>query len=378
MKKLFKAWTQMRSYQPMLLGFKPIRRLLAAFLIAALGFTETAMAEEVANLYQDTIIVESQSQRELDAAAKSGLAQVFIRVSGSADAAQQPAIRSALRRAKSFVKQFRYQTFPATDTEEEQLSVVLSFQKTLVDNQLREAELPLWSSNRPNVLVWLAVDDVQGRGIADAESYPMIIEQLIASSRARGLPVKTPLLDLEDSIVMTADRLWEMNMASVLAASSRYNPDTLLIGRVTVLSNGQWLGNWQYQYGDKQINFDGQADSMQAYIQFAVDKVADSLAQSYAIAPVKMSQDGIILRLSQVGSFKDYARAIRYLEGLEAIRSANVFEVGDDAMLIRLRADGELSQLKKALALDNRMVPIDDVIVGEVAAQLNYSWLQGQ
>jgi len=45
--------------------------------------------------------------------------------------------------------------------------------------------------------------------------------------------------------------------------------------------------------------------------------------------------------------------------------------------LIRLRADGELSQLKKALALDKRMLPIDDLIVEEVAVQLNYSWSGG-
>lgn len=357
---------------------RPLSPLNALLLIGVLLFTQFSVAEEVANLYQETVAVESQSQSDLNAAARAGLAQVFVRVSGAADAVNQPGIRSALRRAKSFVKQFKYETVAATEEQEQGLNVVMTFQKTLVDEQLREAGLPLWSSNRPNVLVWLAVDDIEGRQLAGPESYPMLIEQLTQSSRKRGLPVRTPLLDLEDSIVMSADGLWEMNMASALNASSRYQADTVLIGRVTVLSNGQWLGNWQYQYGDKRISFDGDAESMEAYVQGAVDQVADVLAATYAIAPVNMSQDGIVLRLSKVNSFSDYARAIRYLEGLEAIRSANVFEVNDDTVLIRLRADGQLEQLQKALALDNRMVPDEDVPLQLGALQLNYAWLSEQ
>ena len=56
-----------------------------------------------------------------------------------------------------------------------------------------------------------------------------------------------------------------------------------------------------------------------------------------------------------------YARAIRYLESVSAIRHANVIKIEGDVIIIRLIADGSLSQLKQAIALDKKLLLVEKI-----------------
>jgi hypothetical protein len=97
----------------------------------------------------------------------------------------------------------------------------------------------------------------------------------------------------------------------------------------------------------------------------------------YAIAPVDISEGGLLMRLTGVADFKDYARAITYLEGVAAIRHANVVQIEGNEIIVRLIADGLLPQLQQSLALDNRLLPAaggDAAYAGKYPIVLDYQW----
>jgi len=324
----------------------------------ALPFSQPASAVQIDRLYDVVVPVASQSSSELAKANKAGLRTVFIRVSGNRGVVEQPAISKAIEQAKNYTRQFYYEARINPVDGSEQAVVVIEFEPQLVEQQLRLAGLPLWSANRPSVLVWMAIDDKDGRRFVNAERDPEVVQAITDSARRRGLPVRFPTLDLQDMVALSVDDVWQLKAYSVEAAAERYHADTLLIGRVSKLSSGEWLGRWFYRAEQQQFEIDGDASSISEYVAVALDQVAESLAQQYAIAPVDIADGGVLLRLTGIVSFVDYARAMTYLESVVAIRHANVVSIQGDEILVRLVADGLLTQLQQAFALDRRIQPL--------------------
>ncbi len=364
------------------------RHLITCKLAIALSlfFPLLTAAEQVDGLYDIAVPVASQSSQELRRATREGLSTVFVRVSGDAGLAQQSAIKAALKKATQYTRQFRYETRPglvwqADKTEDkpdqptEQLYAVIEFEPKLVDATLRAAGLPLWSSNRPTVLLWLVVAEGNKRRFANAETDADIIQAITINAQRRGLAIKLPTLDLEDMVAVSTSQLWQLNHPKANAAAERYQADTVLFGRVSLLTNGEWLGSWQYNYAEQRQSFDAEAMAANDYIAVAIDQVAQLLAQQYAIAPVNIADNGVLLRLSGIDDFINYARAINYLESVAAVRHANVLSVEGDEIIVRLVADGLLTQLEQSFALDKKIQPqISGSYQGDYDIVLDYFW----
>ncbi|ARN72969.1 DUF2066 domain-containing protein [Oceanicoccus sagamiensis] len=350
-------------------------------IVYCLLLSPLASAEEVDGLYDTAVKVDSQSSQDLTRATREGLSTVLVRVSGNAELVQQPAIKSAIKNASQYIKQFRYEKRPRliasepANVEGEQLYAVIEFEPKLIDATLREAGLPLWSSNRPTVLLWVVVAEGNKRRFANADTDPDLLQAIAANAERRGLAVKLPTLDLEDMVAVSTDQLWQLNHPRANAAVERYQTDTVLLGRVTRLTNGEWLGSWRYSYAGQTIRFDAEATSANDYIAVAVDEVAERLAQQYAIAPVNIADNGVLMRLSGINDFTAYARAISYLESVAAIRHANVVSVEADEIIVRLIADGLLAQLEQSFALDKRIQPqVLSSYQGDYTIALDYAW----
>ena len=358
-----------------------IVQLYAMGLLSLLIGLQSVSAEQVEGLYTVAVPVSSQSSSDLKSATRAGLMTVFIRISGQTELVQQP-IKKAISRANNYTRQYRYETVAGLKQDQqdsEQLMAVIDFEPILVDQTLRQAGLPFWSSNRPTVLVWMVVEDADGRRFVSAERDADIIRAVTDNATRRGLAIKLPALDLEDMVAVSTDDVWQLNGWRAQAAAERYQADTVLFGRVSKLTNGEWLGRWYYRYDQQPLDFDGQAFTANDYVAVAFDQVAQLLARQYAIAPVNIADNGVLMRLTGVEGFVDYARAISYLESVAAIRHANVVNVADDEIIVRLVADGLLSQLQQSFSLDKRLQPQTmDRYQGDYVIDLDYRWPQSE
>ena len=334
-------------------------------------------AEQVQGLYDVELPVNSQSRSERLRATKAAFKTVLVRLSGSQRVLDKPELAVVSRKAESFLKQFSYFEQESLPGEQPQTMIKVEFESSLIEALLREQGLPIWSANRPSVLVWLVADDEQGRrfvGPADTE----ITANIQAQAVRRGLPVKMPSLDLEDTIAISPDELWQLNLWSAERAAARYQTDSLLIGRMSRLSNGEWLGNWVFSKNGDRLKFDSQSPRLADYVAEAMDVVADELASQYAIVPVNMKAEGVVMRLTGIDTFADYAKALNYLQQLAAVRHANPIHIEKSQMLVRLAADGELHQLEQALALGKtleKIAPMDVMVSAAYPViHLDYHW----
>jgi hypothetical protein len=56
----------------------------------------------------------------------------------------------------------------------------------------------------------------------------------------------------------------------------------------------------------------------------------------------------------------DYASTVNYLEGMTLVRSVAVEQVSGETMRFQLAVRGDATTFRRALALDNKLVPVSD------------------
>jgi hypothetical protein len=349
---------------------KPVAQALGlALLMTIMGVAgaRVACAQTVADLYSAEVPVANQSSAELGKGARAALADVLVKVSGSSGLLGNPAIKSALAKARSQVIKYGYSQNQRTPGE---LLMRFEFDRSYITDLIIEAGAPLWTANRPTVLVWLVVEDADGRHFATSDSDPELIADLRAAFSRRGVPMQLPMHDLADSAALTPDAAWRLNRTALLAASERYDVQDILAGRFAVPASGDLSGDWMYLRDGNVRERPVKGAATGPLLRDGVAMVAEDMASRYAVAPTT-GGSGLEMSVSGVASYADYAAVVSWLESIELIEHANIERVQGDLIQLRLMAKVDAAQLAGILELNEQLVPVPNVTTG---SELSYQW----
>jgi len=288
---------------------------LAAATAAVLG-APSAVAATVPDPYETVQPVETSR----DAAFVDALKTVVVRVSGRRDAALR--LGSDLNSPSRYVQRFGY-------TADGLLQV--RFDSVSIDRLLSQAGLPIWGHERPAVLVLLQTpaDEAAGRDIIAKAAYE------------RGLPLKWPGVqgmtdgDLQDGT--------GGDTAAALQAAGRYGANAVLFGR---LHSG--AVDWTLAFSDGEVEVSGGWNE-------GVHLAADTFARMFAVSGSTL--DSLALEVSGIGDLDAYASTLNYLEGMTLVRSVALEQVIGDTMHFRVAVRGDAATLRRAIALDDKLVP---------------------
>jgi len=326
----------------------------------------TAVAEVVHNLYSATVPVSTQSQTALERASRDALGQVLVKVSGSGDVLDNPVVRDALAGARQHIQQY---AFVREEGIEAGLSARFEFDSAYVTRLVTQARLPLWTANRPRVLVWAAVERAGQRQLISLDGTPDLAAQLLQEFDRRGIPAQLPLYDLADATAITVDDIWDLNSLVALAASQRYAVDDVLLGRVVALSTGEWTGDWSYLSGRDRLDRSVTAPTSVGFNRRGVALVAEEMASRYAVVSSGGGDALLSMTVTGVTDYRDYAAIIAWLEGLELIDHANVQRISGDSLQIALVSLADAQQLAALIELNEGLTPLSTV-----SGYLEYEW----
>lgn len=366
---------------------RPLQGLVLV-LMAALT-PSAALAFETIELYSAERFVADQSREARKQAAQTALAQLIVRVSGSPESLEAESIQAALKRADRYLLEFRYGARVSRENEQGEsqrlLPLVMQFSESAVEKLLRQAQLPLWPENRPELLLWVVVDD--GEQSRQLLAAPERRDQVALSAKTLGLAIDWPLADLEDQLVLSVEDLWSQELAMISQASERYSADYLIAGRMFKTSSGQWFGNWQMLPDSRlkgastiaEIGAEFEADSDRDLLDQAMTWVAQQLAARYAIVPRSEDDGATYLQVTGINNFDRYARLLANLQALPMVASADVLQVAGEELIVKLATDGDLSQFQRAL---NRKMPLIWAnqpqefmpVIATSAQPLHYHW----
>ena len=341
------------------------------FVLFSLLLPVVCFALPVEDLYVSEVFVTAQTDEQLRSGAKAGLTQVLVRNSGTKDVTDSPLVRDALRKPEEFYYQYSYQAtdreFPVGDKLVKGRILRLQFEPSAIAGLLRDAGFPVWGSNRPGIMLWLAVSDANGRRLIGENDQSELVTAMSDLARERGLPLLYPLLDIEDAANLSTAEVWGAFLERIDTASGRYNPDSVLTGRVQQLNSGQWRANWNYRIDDRWQGFENVAFTPTELITDVVDRLADDLAHRFAVGS---SQGQVELQIEAIDSAKDYADTLAYLQSLTPVLVTDVVDVKDDTVTFKLSTEGRLEQLVEIIDLDKKML-----LLNSSGRKLQYRWL---
>jgi len=355
---------------PKLLLLRQPITLLSVFAVMWANF---AQAQTVNGLYQASVVIENQSNRQVLAAKKTGFASVLVKVTGQTMSLNNAKFRQALVIPEDYLQRFSFATQVIEGQEKAVLK--LTFDPLKVDQLITVAGMTVWGAERAAVLVWLVQEDHGEQRIVNDDGHP-VVAQIKAQSEARGLPLVWPLLDLDDQLAIDAGALWGLFRDPITSASLRYQADAILIGRVYKGDQQQWQVKWNFWLDNSEQQWASKGSNLEQLIIPLQERLATSLVAKFAMPSKAEAAVGlavgqqVLVEVEQVSSLADYAQIQALLEGVSGVSHVQLYAANVEQLVFRLFTDGHLSQVKSTLELKRRLLPVKN----EDSSQLSLTY----
>jgi uncharacterized protein len=291
--------------------------------LAVLLFAAAAQAVTVPDLYETAQPVDDSR----DAAFAAALNTVLIRVSGQRDAALRVGQVSDPRK---YVQRFGF-------TADNVLQVL--FDSGSVDQLLSKAGLPIWGRERPATVVMFGVEDGGSWRWLAADTPARERDAIEKIARERGLPLKWPVMDAQERSEASSES------PGLMQSAARYQANAVLLGRAR---GGivQWT-----------LLSDEGAARASGGLEDGIHLAADTFARVFAASGSSLGS--VIVEVAGISDLNAYAATLNYLEGMTLVRGVALEQVAGEKMRFRLAVRGDAATLRRAIALDHRLVPTD-------------------
>lgn len=330
---------------------KAVRLAFALAALTALSWmiAPSASAVPVDELYDARVPVADQSDAERERALREALAQVIRRVTGDRTVHAWADTTPLLNRAGQLVLRYGYESVPDADGNEPALILTARFDGRSLERALLEAGLPVWGSDRPMHLLWIALAGPAGGELLGQEDAADQLAPLLAAARDRGLPVMLPLLDLEDRAQLRPEDLRDARTDRILTASARYGAGQIVTAWLE-RAGGIWAGYWTLLDATGPVDAWTVRDTdLARVLDEGLQMLADRQAARLAVRGLTAAQI-VPMRVDGVTGLDDYARVMAHLSSLNAAQAVDLIEAEGDSLLLRLRVRGTADVLIHELA----------------------------
>lgn len=371
--------------------FKKFTFLL--FVIVAFLTSITIKAVEVKDLYQASVAIDSQSSKDRAGALKKALAAVLLKVGGEKNVLDNDVIKNALSNYNSFLSQYRYQQKLLQVVDEKgsnkQLFLLASFNQEKINALFQEANLALWGSLRPKILLWVVDEQGLTRNIisnTSASNLPSVISEF---SSQRGLPIMLPLMDLTDANQIKLSDIWGRFQQPIKEASSRYLPEAIAVVRISdsslvtldyddgAIESGScgllctesrakisnyaldWsLLDWSLVEGQQKFSQQYQGNDPQTLLKQGLADITELIYQYYALSAT--SENDYVIDVENIDSLKTYVEVFNFLEELSSVKSVILVSAKGSKRRFKLQLLGSQEALLASLKLNKKLTQVID------------------
>lgn len=373
--------------------------IAALCFIVMVGMASSAHANQgFAQMLAGEIQVEGQSRNERQQVLPRIFSDVLVRVTGNPAVLENAQVRSELRNVNDYLLQFGYQS------SDEGLTLIASFDETRIRQLLQRAGFPLWTGQRPQLLLWLAEDDpTRGVRLVGRTEERDFIKAFQRETRRRGIQILMPLLDLQDQMAITPRDVWGRFEQEIAAASARYPVEGVISARLfqmepdgdtTVLLSGESTGSAFSNDADEQSNLYVleaginigdlrfveviEAESEAEVAERFVNQVVDRIAQVF----IGESEDGnadIIVRFRGVNQLSQVLQAEQLLQQQGQVYRVQLRRYQQGTADFAVQLNGGARWLSQALEFERRIERTDLNLEADAAEQevaLEFRWVR--
>ena len=347
------GFPSLRSAKPNRLLVAQMKKLL--LIIVALSLS-VAQASPAINLYAGEVVVSSQAEADRNRAIPQAFVQVLEKLSGQREIQRSPALDDASNNAARLLRSYRYKKVDITaadGTVIEELRLVAQFMQPQVDGIIQQIGLPRWQQERPDIQIWVVIDDGRNRQLKPLE-FDYVWGSMEDVAVIRGLPVSWPELDEEEVQLVDMRLVWggftdyliergaPQDGVAIIAAR-REGPQWTV--RWNLTSNGQ---NWSWQSNNLEL--------MNA-LEEGIHQMADRIAASHSIAASEQGLWIVEFSVGELNSAEAYVSCLEYLQDLSLVNDVEIVGADPGRVHFRLQLNASEEHLSDAFNRSPVLVP---------------------
>lgn len=343
-----------------------------SFLCLLLGLAQTLPA--AANLFYEEVEITDESAEARQDAIASAFHKVLIKLTGNSKIKNHKGVPGLLKKSPDYVSQYSYRveemssgTQQGDESQQPTRYIQIQFDRTAVDRALAALGIATWEGTRPEVLLWLTYEEHGKPKLLDAETLPEAIPVLQQAAGGSGMPLQLPLMDLQDQAALSGADVWSGNEEAVKQASRRYPHDVILTAKIRGSEGGKWNGSWVLYNRDEPREFTRNGENLARVLKRGMDRAADLLAEIYAPVATGEASAPVSVRILQVDTVGDYARAMDLLRQLGGGSRVSVKNMHADALLVDVWIGGGMQALSNSLQLRGQLIPESDAPEADAA-----------
>lgn len=297
------------------------------------------------------IDVEDRSDATVDLGARQALERVLLERSGDRDLLTHPVVAAALETARSSLSLYQFELIDG------QMRFVAQIDPATIESMIKEANGTLWAEPPPPVLLWLVIDDLDGRRFGNTSMEQSLWEALEKAFAELGVVLRQPLYDLPDALLVSPDTLWRQDFGPIVEASERYGARQILMGRLIALSSGRYIGEWIYRDEAAEQSISVQAASTPALIEPGLTLAMSEIRRQYAVALSKSSDQGVLrVSVRNVVSLEDYKAVTNLIAGIRTLEHVRPVAVEGDTLTLELLGVSDPATLSRLMAARTDLV----------------------
>lgn len=307
-------------------------------------------------LYEVTLPVASQRVNEINRVQKVGLETVLERLTGERNIKRTPTINSALQNAQNFVLQHSFGVTRA-DAENQTTSqfATIEYDPAAIKDLVRTAGLPLWTANRPAVLIWLTHVENGSFQFVEGDSNPdhPLVQAVRNAALARGLEIRWGEKSVPDyGVYNFADHLLVHNWEFTRLAS-KYKVDVVLAIDLTPFQS-HFLVRSSIPFGIPIAPIWSDIfDNSVGAVESVVHTLADELAALYRVESRGIFQFEILVE--NVERIEVYQAVVQYLNTWEFIDRVELTSVRGTSFRFTIYASSSREQFFEHIMYDGRL-----------------------
>ncbi|MCC6709460.1 MAG: DUF2066 domain-containing protein [Gammaproteobacteria bacterium] len=325
--------------------------LVVALLLCA--FFGPLAARDVGGLYNATVTVKDRSPAERSRASAAALGEVLVKLTGNRRTPNDASARPLLARASTLLLQYAYGQAPDGG-----LTFSAQFDEHVLERELEERGIGLWGKQRPDTVVFLVLDNAEGRSLVGGEAPGKLGDTLKRKAEARALPVLLPLMDIEESAALNQAKDWHGLSDGAVGLAGRYGAAAVLVGQLHEASAQVWEVRWRLDIDGETLEWTQEGASADAIVEEGVDALGDALARRYAEPGMLAGAERVSLAVTGVRSAADYARLARYLDTLDSISALFLRTVDNQRVVYEITARGGRAALAQAIGFGHVLAPV--------------------
>ena len=339
---------------------------------------------QVEGLYSFRVSVDNESDSERSRAFQEAFRAVIIKLTGSDRWLNEPTIENAIAGAQSYVEAIQYESrnlnqmleggANGVESTNGEGFIEVTFSSSLIEDLLANANVPIWGSNRPSVLIWMVLQDSSGnRSLLTPENNPEISDFIQNFAQLRAIPIIFPVLDFEDRNNLSEEDVWALDSEKIAKASIRYGADSILSGRLHFTSSGELIGLWQFIFQNEIDVFDGVEENLTNYLEVPLNRITNFLASYFAVVANSIPQETVSLKIEGIRNLEAFTSLMNYVSGLGTVYSVRTSILDGGTLHLALELLGNKAQLTEIIGLDTDLVPIQGFQSSDIGV-LHYRW----